>query len=262
MHQPAPMARIDATLAVAPGAFYREVAKSGGDGRQLRAHASELGFETALIPCESMGSLASNGGLICDWLQTRRQQFPAERIILASLSKGAGDVKTALARPEARQAFANVAAWINISGAASGAPVVNWFQQRKIRWWMQDTLFRLRGLDFDVVRQLKWGPSGLLHAPLELPAHMKMVTVAGFPLTAHASHFILRSYRHKMKEYGPSDGVALLTDVAALPGGLAPVWGADHYLRPGWDISLLIRAVAIYLAEELQLFESDDRTHA
>ncbi len=245
---------VRATLAVAPGAFYRQVAKSGGDGRKVREHAETLGFRTELIPCQSMGTLAENASIIRQWLSERQREYPTERIVLVSLSKGAADIKTALLQEAETTAFSNVEAWINISGVPMGSPVVNWFQQRRLRWRLQHGLFALRGLDFEVVRQLEWGAAGHLHAELKLPPHMKMLTLVGFPLRQHGSHFILRSYRQKMKASGPSDGVALLTDVVSLPGDVVPIWGADHYMRPGWDVSRLIRATAIHIARELSLF--------
>jgi len=247
---------ICATLVVVPGAFYREIAKSGGDGRKIREQAAQLGCETALIPCESMGTLAANSRIILHWLKTRKKQFPAERIILASLSKGSADISFALQHDSAEAAFANVAAWLNLSGVPLGSPVVNWYQQRPVKWWLHQQMFKLRGLDFEIVRQLEWGSNGHLPPVVNTPPHIKMLTVAGFPLRAHASHFILRSYRQKMLQHGPSDGVALLADAASLPGVLVPVWGADHYLRPRWDTARLIRAMAVYLAGELNLFTS------
>ena len=47
------------------------------------------------------------------------RQCPHERILLASISKGAGDIKAALAEPGAAAAFRPVAAWLNLSGLGS-----------------------------------------------------------------------------------------------------------------------------------------------
>jgi hypothetical protein len=93
--------KMDVLLAVAPGAYYRELPRAGGDGRLLREQADQFGCRSTVIPTLSMGSVADNGRIISAWLSERRH----EKILLASVSKGAADIKAALARPEGRRHF-------------------------------------------------------------------------------------------------------------------------------------------------------------
>jgi hypothetical protein len=246
------LGKIDALVAVAPGAYYRELPSSGADGRLLRQRVAAYGCRTAVIPTRSMGTVSENGRIIRDWLAARSH----ERILLASLSKGAADVKAALAQPDAATAFSSVMAWVNLSGLPNGSPLANSILQARrtrllfkaICWW--------NGLDFALTRQLECGPGSVLDFPLVLPPHLQVINVVGFPLQEHFTGRVLSSFHQRIAAWGPNDGLIVLADACALPGLVYPVWGADHNLRPAWDIRRLIGALAHYLAQTLNLWES------
>jgi hypothetical protein len=243
-------AEMDVLIAVAPGAYYRELPRAGGDGRLLREQVAAHGCRTAVIPTRSMGSVIEKGQIIADWLAER----PHERIVLASLSKGAADIKAALARPEAAMAFRSVAAWINLSGLPNGTPIANWLFERKLAMLFYRAAFWWKGLDIEVLRQTLWGPGAVLDFPLTLPPHVRLISVVGFPLRRHLSSKALRRYHHRLAPRGPNDGLLLLADSCRLPGLVYPVWGADHNLRPVWDVRRLVAGLTFYLAESLHLW--------
>jgi hypothetical protein len=247
--KPLPGGRIDATLAVAPGAFYREFSHTGADARLLAEQAQRLGFRTELIPTASTGGLLENARTICDWLARRSD----ERIILASVSKGGSDVKLALAQPDAEAAFCRVVAWINVSGILSGSPLVNWLFVHKLRSWSVRAMFWWRGYGFDVIRDMRHGPGSILDFPLPLPEHVRLISLAGFPLATDLTNRMARRFHRRLAPLGPNDPVILLEEVLRLPGLVYPVWGADHYLRPSWELRELARAILEYLAEQLGL---------
>jgi hypothetical protein len=251
-----PLRPIRATLAIAPGAYYREFPAAGGDGRLLAAEAARHGCRAELIPTESTGTLAENGQRICEWLARRRAANPSERIILASLSKGGSDIKAALRRSEAREAFAGVAAWLNLSGVLSGSPMVAWLRARRLHHWITRLAFRLRGLSFVPIDELDRGPGTPLSGELRLPEHLLMISVVGFPLSAHLATRRTRAFHRRIAASGPNDGVIALADLCQQPGLIFPVWGADHYLRPGYELRHLAAALTHYVAEECSLWES------
>jgi hypothetical protein len=236
---------MDVLLAVAPGAFYRELPRTGADGSLLRQHAADFGCQTALIPTNSTGTAAENGRIIRDWLA----EHAGERILLASLSKGAADIKAALAHPDAASAFRPVVAWLNLSGLANGSPLANWLRRPSLPGAFFRALFWWKGLDFALLRQIEWGSGKILDFPLTLPPHIRLVSVAGFPLRRHWTSEVLRGFHGRIAALGPNDGLLLLADVCALPGMVYPVWGADHNLRPAWNIRRLVAALAYDLAE-------------
>jgi hypothetical protein len=240
--------KLDVLVAVAPGAYHKELPDSGADGRLLRQRIADYGCRTQVIPVESIGTVRENGRIICDWLAGRSE----ERILLASLSKGAADIKAALAQPDAASAFRSVVAWLNLSGTPNGTPLANCLQGTATRllfkalgWW--------KGLDLALTRQLEWGRGSVLDFPLVLPPHLHLINVIGFPLQNHFTSLALRCFHRRIARWGPNDGLILLADTCALPGLVYPVWGADHNLRPAWDIHRLLAALACYLAETWSL---------
>lgn len=249
---PLESAKMDVLLALAPGAFYRELPRTGADGWLLRQRAAAYGGRTAIIPTESMGSVAENGRIIRDWLAEQ----PHERILLASVCKGGGDVKAALRDRDVAAAFRPVVAWLNFCGITEGSPLANWLHQRKLATLFYRALFWWKGLDFTVTRQMEWGPGSALDFPLVVPAHILQINVVGFPLRRHLTSKLMRRCHQRLAPLGPNDGAILLADSCALPGLIYPVWGADHNLRPDWDIRRLGSALLGYVAETQNLWSS------
>jgi len=238
----------EAPLVIVPGAFYRENPRSGADGRILREQAERLGCPTGIIPIASRGTLKQNARIICDWLLEHQEQ----PVILASLSKGGADVKMALAEPDAAEAFKNVAGWVNLCGILNGTPMAEWLLSRNPAALLNRLYYTLRGQGLRFLRDLFYGPGCPLDFQLQLPQHIRMITIAGFPLREHLSNALARRCHRRLAHLGPNDGSLVLADVCALPSLLYPIWGADHYLRPQTDVRQLVLAVLQYLGEELQ----------
>jgi hypothetical protein len=93
-----------------------------------------------------------------------------------------------------------------------------------------------------------------LDFPLTLPDHVALISVVGFPLRRHLSTKALRRCHRRLAPRGPNDGLMLLADACSLPGRVYPVWGADHNLRPAWDIRRLVAALAFHVADEYGLW--------
>ncbi len=232
------------TCAVAPGAFYREFPHTGADGRILRDAAEQFGCRATLIPSSSTGTLRENAQAILRWLEQNR----SEPIILASVSKGGADVKAALALDGAHEIFRPVVAWVDVCGILDGSPMVNWLLARRLRTAFYRLLFRWRGYNFDVIRDLRHGAGAPLDFPLRLPRDLYALHVIGFPLTGHMTNRLSRTFRQRIASGGPNDGCVMLADVCRLPGVVYPVWGADHYMRPSWELRALARAIFAHLA--------------
>lgn len=241
---------MDATVVIVPGAFWRQYPGSGADGRLIREQAEGMGCRVETIPLPNFSSLAHNARLVRDWLSARRNGEP---IVLVSLSKGGGDVKLALASPDADDVFRHVVAWINLSGILDGTPLVSWLFARSWRSAWVRTLLHLRGYDLGIIRDLDRRPGSPLDFPLRLPSHLRAVHVVGFPLVQHATNRLARKCHARLRPHGPNDGAGiLLADAVRWPGILYPLWGADHYLRPaGRDIGRVAAGVLRYVGRDL-----------
>jgi hypothetical protein len=259
----------EATLAIVPGACWAEYPHTGADGQRLRAIAEELGIPTELIPVQSFGSLADNARIIADWLGRHRSR----PVVLVSLSKGAADVKYALARQETANAFRHVAVWIDLSGIQFGSLLVGWWQARWYRRWPLQLLCWYQGYQYQHLQEVDRRPGSLLDFDLQLPEHLQVVHLVGFPLVGgkaardtgrgdlaltpgnSLSCKLARLTHRRLAPFGPNDaGGNLLGDVARLPGKIYPVWNADHYLNPTWDIRPLIARVLHWTATEVQAY--------
>jgi hypothetical protein len=248
--QPKPTAwDTDAILVIVPGAFYRENPRSGADGHVLREQAERIGCPTDLVPLASAGSVRENARILCDWLPNQ----PRRPMILASLSKGGAEVKMALAEPDAERAFENVVAWISLCGILDGTPMAEWLLSPWNPGAMLSRLYyRLRGQSTSFLPDLRYGPGQTLDFSLRLPAHVRLISVVGFPLREHLDRGIARRCHRRLTPLGPNDGGLVLADVCALPGLVYPIWGADHYLQPKSGVNELVAAILQDLGESLR----------
>jgi hypothetical protein len=241
---------LNAAVAIAPGAFYREHPETGAGGENLCRIAGGFGCRTHVIRTESVGSAACNGQIITRWLQTSDD----ENIILCSLSKGGADVKMALAGLEAADAFRNVVAWVNVGGVTSGSPMAEWILQRPLLAAIYRALFRCRGQDFQFVRDVARSAGSPLDFKLSMPPHMRVIHVLGFPLVHHIRTRRTRRWHRRLSCYGPNDGATVVADSLDIPGHILPIWGADHYFNTPRRPETILAALLHYLGEELDLF--------
>lgn len=229
-------------IAVVPGAFHREHPDSGADGARVVAIAREIGCNAAVIPLPGFGRLDTNARLIAKWLNARREQ----RITIVSLSKGACDLKRALALPETATAFARVQLWISFSGIVQGTPLIAWLRERPLHWLGAHLKLWFRRHPRGTLEDLRHESGSLLATWPALPPHLRIVHICGVPLRHHLQHRWAQCAYDRVAALGPNDGGGvLLGAMSNVPGIVCPVWGADHYLQPAWNATPLLRDVVI-----------------
>lgn len=231
-----PAARSRFRIGIVPGAFHREPMGTGANGRRLVSLLERCGCRAEIIGTDSFGSIAGNARIICQWLRAADQDT-----VLVCLSKGAAEAKVALASPDGLDAFSRVRCWLNVSGILNGTPLVQWLSTQRFRSAAIRFYFGVRGYDFGVLDEMRFGPATLLDFDPPIPPAMQVVHLIGFPRLADLSSPMARRQHRRLLPLGPSDGGGiLLADACRFPGTVYPVWGADHYLRPSWDIAPLI----------------------
>ena len=211
-------------LAMVPGMFYTLNTSIGGDGRQIRESAEKLGMQSHLILMEPDGSLDENAQYLCDWLQ----KTTAEKIILASISKGGSDIKRAIQLCADSSGMRKVRAWLNIGGIMRGSHLINEIDEHWSTRWRAKTFFWKYGFDYDALLSVRVYPGSPLLLPMRIPAHMRVINVIAVPLQMHVTNRARESHA-LLSRHGPNDGLALLT-YAYLPGAINFAWwGNDHY---------------------------------
>ena len=230
-------------IVLVPGIFYRDHPETGADGAVLRDIAERLDIPFDTIPVDGTEGLDVAADLINTWLLAA----PADsRILLFSLSKGSAEVRHALSRDRGQEAFRQVNAWVSVSGLPFGTPSVEMVLDEALPRAVFSVWFWLKRWKLDRVRELlRHRPA----APFLLPAWVQFVQIAAFPLHVHLRDRRSRRLRKRLAPFGPNDGFALLDELAALPGMLYPVWGADHYLRGTSDLPLRIQRLIEHLAD-------------
>jgi hypothetical protein len=224
-------------VVVMPGAFAREYPHTGADGSRVFELAQHLGWPAERVEIPSLSPMAGNAAALARVLARDRNR----PTIVVSLSKGGADVRAALERPRSAEEWRGVRAWVSLSGIVAGTPLVDWLRARPLRCCGVRALLRLRRQRFATVDELRRGPGSPLARPLVPPPGLRVIHVAAFPRQKHLGDAWARRGHARLAPLGPNDGGGiLLADVARLPGDLYPVWGADHYLRPPWDIRPLL----------------------
>ncbi len=229
-------AKIHADLiGVVPGAFHGERWNTGAAGARVLDIARELGCAAKIVPTASFDALEENARVLLDWLAAHR----GRRIALISLSKGGAEVRWALSKCAA--ALEDVSAWVSISGIVQGTPLIAWLRRRPLRWWGVRLWLWWRGHSARALDELRHDSTSAWPA---LPANLRVVHVFGFPLQRHLAHpWAARGYA-RLYPLGPNDGGGiLLADCTKLPGIICPIWGADHYLMPTWDVLPLLAGI-------------------
>ncbi|HET6247276.1 MAG TPA: hypothetical protein VFE47_06195 [Tepidisphaeraceae bacterium] len=227
-------------IVVMPGAFHEEYPHTGADGQRILDIAKTLGWPAGRVALPSLAPMAQNAEALVEHLA----RDPGRPTILVSLSKGGADIRAAFERADAADALKDVRAWVSLSGIITGTPLVQWLRARPLRCTGVRLLLRLRQQRFAVLDELQRG--GPLDKPFAAPPGVKVIHLAGFPLQRHLSDAWARRGHRRLSSLGPNDGGGnLLNDVSRWPGVVYPVWEADHYLRPAWDIRPLLSRILV-----------------
>ncbi|MDB5332394.1 MAG: hypothetical protein JWP03_3545 [Phycisphaerales bacterium] len=232
-------------IVVMPGAFHVQYPGTGADGSRVMELAGALGWPGEPVAVPSLGSMADNAAALAAHLARQ----PGRPVVIVSLSKGSADICAAFKRPNAASELRDVRAWVSLSGMVAGTPLIGWLRSRPLRCMGVRLLLRLRGQRFAMLDELRRGAGSPLAAPPMLPPEMRAIHLVAFPLMRYLSNDWARRGHARLSSMGPNDGGGiLLADAANLPGDVYPVWAADHYLRPAWDIQPLLLKILLEAA--------------
>lgn len=232
-------------LAIAPGAFHEHYPQLGADGRSVCENAKQRGWESCVIPTRGLGTLEENATTIINWFDAR----PSESFAVIAISKGAADVRVALARRP--DLWRQIHGWICVSGILSGTPIANWLLERK-RFWLTTKLVlwywnRPRGSLAELCHQSD--ALGDVDGDAEMMLVRRPIQLVGFPLRKHLSSWRSRLWHRRLAAHGPTDSVIWLSDLLAQRTTVVPVWGIDHYMRSSSEVAAICTRLVSLLAQ-------------
>lgn len=251
VNEPPAPGRNRTLLAVAPGMFYADNHDEiDTTGSSLRSVAKSLGFSEDVIPTEPTGTVDGNGEIICKYIEKVDRDRNADRILLASASKGSADIRMAMKQCGHEPYFRRVSGWMSMGGILHGSHLVDGVLNDRFSRWRARFYFWVRGYNWEGLRSLRHSADGPLAADVAIPAHVTMVNIIGVPLFRHVTQRARPFYLFLVPQ-GPSDGIVLLAD-AYVPGALVYAsFRNDHYFQ--WPIpEPRIKAFLLYMAERAQ----------
>ncbi|MEW5975739.1 MAG: hypothetical protein AB1898_08025 [Acidobacteriota bacterium] len=229
-------------IAFVPGYAYRLDRTTGADFGRQRALLRSIGFQTALIETDELGTVESNARVIAQ--QIREWGGEHKTVLLVSASKGGPEAATALGDLLRPSEVKHVSAWLSIGGILRGSP----YADRFMTWpksWVGRTVFYFQGLDGDVISNLSTRVRRPLFARLRFPDHLLRLQYVGVPLSGQVSSSVRGRYE-ALKSLGPNDGLTLVVDELVPNGIVITDLGLDHYYRdPEIDLKTLALALVV-----------------
>jgi hypothetical protein len=242
-------------IVIVPGAFHKEYPELGSDGRRVADMAVEREWPCESIPLQSLGTNEANAKRILSWFDDCR----APEVVVVAVSKGAADLRTALAaRPELWRRLRGV---ICISSILCGTPIANWLLDRWGLWLTTTYVLWYWNLERSSLVELRCsdairGVPAQLSPPFTRPSRthneeqlfVDPIQIVGFPLRKHLASWRSRLWHRRFRRFGPSDGVIWLAELLEQPSTVVPVWGVDHYMRTSAEVYRMLWKVIELLA--------------
>ncbi len=228
----------DLTVLMFPGWFYRtHGAETNADYRYQRELFRSWGISHRLVEFDENGTIEKNAHAVADAVRLERQRG---RVFIVSASKSSAEVALALGRYLEPQETNHVVGWLSMVGVVGGSPLADRVLEPDLCW-----LARLQlgweGFDLAAAKSMQVTQRRELVRSLRYPAHVQKYVVLAVPLSGQISDRAEFGYA-RLREYGPNDGLTLLSD-ELIPGAtplLVP--GTDHFLGPAqakeWSTAL------------------------
>jgi hypothetical protein len=237
----------DVLVLMVPGWFY--VAHGGetnADYRIQRSLFERWGIPHRLVPVDENGTVEDNARIVAAAI---REATKTHRVFLVSASKSGAEVAQAIGRELKPSETEAVVGWLSIVGVARGTPYADRALARDVRWLVK---LKLASERFDLAGLKSMRVSRERHAFNEraFPPHIRTIACIAVPLSGQITQRASLGYR-VMRDFGPNDGLTLLTD-ELFPGAvpfLLP--GIDHFLGSPEQQAIWSTALLRLLAAEL-----------
>ena len=223
-----------------PGYLYKRHRYTGADFAAPRAALKRGGLARHFVETDEQGAIEANADMVEAAIRLRAPS--GRRLIVVSASKSGAEVALALTRL-GTAGTGHVAAWVNIVGTLQGTALADnglWYQ-------LEDLIGQV---DIAGVESLTTARSRERFQAFHVPENVFVVNYIGIPLTGSLSSWARAGFL-ELKNHGPNDGLALLSDLI-LPQGLTVAeLGSDHFLL-GEQIDVKTIALALTVIRWLE----------
>ncbi len=214
-------------FAIAPGMFYKDNTEVDADGRMIRGIVRQMGISEAVIQTDQSGTVEKNGKIICEFIKSHTE---VNGIIIGSASKGSGDFKKAIEICGNEPYFERLKGWFNFGGINKGSLIVNGMMDHWLYRMEGKLYFWLFGYNWDGLVSMRGGENAPLSGELVIPKSVVVVNIVGVP-TYRLVTDRARPFYNYLSQFGPNEGINLLSDSHLDGIPLYPSWRNDHYFR-------------------------------
>jgi hypothetical protein len=218
-----------------PSYLYKRAAGKGADFAVPRAALQRVGFACHFVETIDDGAVETNADLVAAAIRARARS--GRRLIVVSASKSSSEVALALTQLGPTDTR-HVAAWVSLVGALQGSPLAD----ERLLPDLEEIVGKVNVAGME---SLTTGRSRQRFDAFRIPEHVLVVNYLGIPLTGSISSLGRLGFS-QLKNYGPNDGIALLSD-SIFPRGvtLADV-GRDHFLlTEQLDVTAVALAITV-----------------
>src|SRR4051794_8889183 len=157
-----------AKVLLVPALYYQELPQYGGDGQAIATIAQACGLPVTIAPLLSKGSLSDNANILWECLCA----LEGNEVIVLSLSVGGSEIRIMFDEHAGSAQLDRLVGWINICGLVKGIPLASQLLRNPLRRLHTQTVCKVIGLDFGLVRELDpahafW--QGAMTMPARLP---------------------------------------------------------------------------------------------
>ncbi len=222
-----------------PGLFYKSEKENGADLAGPRRIVTKMGLENRFIEIDQSGAVKQNALLIEQAIL--HHSGSGKKLILVSASKAGPEVALALSSLEKSQTPHQVKAWINSGGLLQGSALADSAAERPKRDLLR-IVFWWKGWDFAGIESITTQESRIRSQGFALPEQVLIINYIGIPLSGDISKRARDGYLD-LRQYGPNDGLTLITDEIAPHSYTIVELGLDHFLSAS-NIDLRTGALA------------------
>ncbi len=194
----------------------------------LKYKIEDAGYEVEHIQYKNNLTIMQNAEILFNSLMDETDK----PVLLITFGVGGAIANLLNSHPNYHKSLGHVKVWINISGAVKGLQIL----KDKFSSPLKTAVFSL----WSKIINYKVNLKGLQQLSLDFPAwgmdpslsvwKPQVISIVGIPLKKHVPAE-LKSNFNQLSDFGPNDGVNVISDITTKSGFIYPVWGGSFLMN-------------------------------